>query len=97
MRLTPEGKKSILNLAERLVASFSTSIGSSTTHAWTKVPGNGPEVVMVMTKRYIDESSIDKPVSVVLSAATSFWLPVPPRRVFDFLRDQNTRKHVCIY
>lgn len=93
VRLTPEGKKSILNLAERLVASFSTSIGSSTTHAWTKVPGNGPEVVMVMTKRYIDESSIDKPVSVVLSAATSFWLPVPPRRVFDFLRDQNTRKH----
>uniref|UniRef100_A0A6N2MY80 HD-Zip IV C-terminal domain-containing protein n=1 Tax=Salix viminalis TaxID=40686 RepID=A0A6N2MY80_SALVM len=23
--------------------------------------------------------------------STSFWLPVPPKRVFDFLRDENTR------
>lgn len=32
-----------------------------------------------------------RPPGIVLSAATSFWLPVPPKRVFDFLRDENSR------
>lgn len=33
---------------------------------------------------------------IVLSAATSFWLPVPPKGVFDFLRDENTRSELDI-
>jgi hypothetical protein len=31
---------------------------------------------------------------VVLSAATSIWLPVPCDRVFAFVRDENTRSQV---
>ena len=36
-----------------------------------------------------------RPPGIVLSAATSFWLPVPPKWVFDFLRDENSRNEVC--
>ncbi|KAE8673468.1 hypothetical protein F3Y22_tig00111783pilonHSYRG00415 [Hibiscus syriacus] len=32
-----------------------------------------------------------RPPGIVLSAATSFWIPVPPKRAFDFLRDKNSR------
>ncbi|KAF9668403.1 hypothetical protein SADUNF_Sadunf15G0125100 [Salix dunnii] len=32
-----------------------------------------------------------RPSGIVLSAATSSWLPVPPKRIFDSLRDENTR------
>ncbi|RZR96232.1 hypothetical protein BHM03_00025196 [Ensete ventricosum] len=37
-----------------------------------------------------------RPPGIVLNAATSFWLPVPPKRVFDFLRDESSRSEVCL-
>ncbi|CAK8539130.1 unnamed protein product [Lathyrus sativus] len=91
--MSPEGKKSMLKLAERMVTSFSTSIGAASNHAWTNVHSDGTEhVVKVMTKKYMDESGNGRrSPGVVLSTATSFWLPIPPRRTFDFLRDENTR------
>ncbi|KAI5423513.1 homeobox-leucine zipper protein PROTODERMAL FACTOR 2 [Lathyrus oleraceus] len=91
--MSPEGKKSMLKLAERMVTSFSTSIGAASNHAWTNVHSDGSEhVVKVMTKKYVDESGRgSRSPGVVLSTATSFWLPIPPRRTFDFLRDENTR------
>lgn len=89
--MSVEGRKSMLNLAERMVTSFSTSIGDSTIHAWTSLPSNGPEDIRVMTKKYNDEPGSGRPTGVVLSTVTSFWLPVPPKRLFDFLRNQNSR------
>jgi homeobox-leucine zipper protein len=47
-----------------------------------------------MTRKSVDDPG--RPPGIVLSAATSFWLPVPPKRVFDFLRDENTRNEVYI-
>ncbi|GER48160.1 homeobox-leucine zipper protein HDG2 [Striga asiatica] len=50
---------------------------------------SGPDDVRVMTRKSMDDPG--RPPGIVLSAATSFWLPVPPKRVFDFLRDENSR------
>ncbi|RZB61413.1 2-carboxy-1,4-naphthoquinone phytyltransferase, chloroplastic, partial [Glycine soja] len=44
---------------------------------------------LVLARKSVDEPG--RPPGIVLSAATSFWLPVPPKRVFDFLRDENSR------
>ncbi|XP_010518191.1 PREDICTED: homeobox-leucine zipper protein HDG1-like [Camelina sativa] len=38
-----------------------------------------------MTRKNMDDSG--EPPGILLSAATSVWIPVPPRRLFDFLRD----------
>jgi homeobox-leucine zipper protein len=35
-----------------------------------------------------------RPPGIVLSAATSFWIPVPSKKVFDFLKDENHRSEV---
>ncbi|KAF9670397.1 hypothetical protein SADUNF_Sadunf13G0064000 [Salix dunnii] len=45
--------------------------------------------VGVMTSKSVDDPG--RPSGIVLSAATSSWLPVPPKGIFDFLRDENTR------
>ncbi|XP_058210644.1 homeobox-leucine zipper protein HDG2-like isoform X2 [Rhododendron vialii] len=84
-----EGKRSILKLAERMVISFCGGVSASTAHTWTTLSGSGADDVRVMTRKSIDDPG--RPPGIVLSAATSFWLPVPPKRVFDFLRDEQSR------
>ncbi|KAM7264794.1 hypothetical protein ACFE04_002477 [Oxalis oulophora] len=85
----PEGRKSMLKLAERMVTSFCTGVGASTAHAWTTLSATGSDDVRVMTRKSMDDPG--RPPGIVLSAATSFWIPVPPKKVFDFLRDENSR------
>ncbi|PNT61898.1 hypothetical protein BRADI_5g22570v3 [Brachypodium distachyon] len=84
-----EGKKSMLKLAERMVASFCGGVTASVAHQWTRLSGSGAEDVRVMTRQSVDDPG--RPPGIVLNAATSFWLPVPPKRVFDFLRDETSR------
>ncbi|XP_041005882.1 homeobox-leucine zipper protein HDG2 isoform X1 [Juglans microcarpa x Juglans regia] len=84
-----EGRKSMLKLAERMVISFCAGVSASTAHTWTTLSGTGADDVRVMTRKSIDDPG--RPPGIVLSAATSFWLPVSPKRVFDFLRDENYR------
>ncbi|CAL1393800.1 unnamed protein product [Linum trigynum] len=84
-----EGRKSMMKLAERMVVSFCAGVSASTAHTWTTLSGTGADDVRVMTRKSVDDPG--RPPGIVLSAATSFWLPVPPKRVFDFLRDENSR------
>uniref|UniRef100_A0A2P2K237 Homeobox-leucine zipper protein HDG2 isoform X3 n=2 Tax=Rhizophora mucronata TaxID=61149 RepID=A0A2P2K237_RHIMU len=84
-----EGRKTMLKLAERMVISFFAGVSASTAHTWTTLSGTGADDVRVMTRKSVDDPG--RPPGIVLSAATSFWLPVPPQRVFYFLRDENSR------
>ncbi|KAK3121162.1 hypothetical protein QOZ80_8BG0647360 [Eleusine coracana subsp. coracana] len=84
-----EGRKSMLKLAERMVASFCGGVTASAAHQWTTLSGSGAEDVRVMTRKSVDDPG--RPPGIVLNAATSFWIPVPPKRVFDFLRDESSR------
>ncbi|KAL5230352.1 hypothetical protein ABZP36_029128 [Zizania latifolia] len=84
-----EGRKSMLKLAERMVASFCGGVTASVAHQWTTLSSSGAEDVRVMTRKSVDDPG--RPPGIVLNAATSFWLPVPPAAVFDFLRDETSR------
>ncbi|CAN4094180.1 unnamed protein product [Withania somnifera] len=88
---THESKKGMLKLAERMVNSFSSGVSASTGNQWTTLSsGNGTdENVRVMTRKSVDDPG--RPAGIVLSAATSFWLPISPKAVFDFLRNENKR------
>ncbi|KAK1422618.1 hypothetical protein QVD17_17903 [Tagetes erecta] len=81
--------KSMLKLAERMVLSYCRGVGASTAHTWTTLSGGGLDNVRVMTQKSMDDPG--KPHGIVLSAATSIWLPIPPKQVFNFLRDVNFR------
>ena len=93
MITSSEGRKSMLKLAQRMVMSFCGGVTASAAHQWTTLSGSGAEDVRVMTRKSVDDPG--RPPGIVLNAATSFWLPVPPKRVFDFLRDESSRSEAC--
>ncbi|KAK9064200.1 hypothetical protein SSX86_015580 [Deinandra increscens subsp. villosa] len=87
--MTPKGRKSMLKLSERMVLSYCSGVGASTAHTWTTLSSSSPDDVRIMTRKSMDDPG--RPPGIVLSAATSFWLPIPPKQVFNFLRDENWR------
>ncbi|PKI48833.1 hypothetical protein CRG98_030771 [Punica granatum] len=89
--ITASGRKSMLKLAQRMTANFCAGVCASTVHKWNKLSagGAGDEDVRVMTRKSVDDPG--EPSGIVLSAATSVWLPVSPQRLFDFLRDEHQR------
>lgn len=82
----------MLKLAERMVISFSSTAGASTANVWTLLSPTMSNDVRVMTRKSTDDPG--RPFGIVLSASTSFWLPITPNRVFEFLRDENSRSKV---
>ncbi|XP_039061410.1 homeobox-leucine zipper protein ANTHOCYANINLESS 2-like [Hibiscus syriacus] len=88
--ITASGKRSMLKLAQRMTDNFCAGVCASTVHKWNKLnAGNVDEDVRVMTRKSVDDPG--EPSGIVLSAATSVWLPVSPQRLFDFLRDERLR------
>ncbi|KAB2052310.1 hypothetical protein ES319_A12G111700v1 [Gossypium barbadense] len=88
--ITASGRRSMLKLAQRMTDNFCAGVCASTVHKWNKPnAGNVDEDVRVMTRKSIDDPG--EPPGIVLSAATSVWLPVSPQRLFDFLRDERLR------
>ncbi len=84
-----DGRRSMLKLAQRMTNNFCAGVSASTVHTWTTLSGTGEDDVRVMTRKSVDNPG--EPHGIVLSAATSLWLPVAPQRVFEFLRDERLR------
>ncbi|KAE9460069.1 hypothetical protein C3L33_08019, partial [Rhododendron williamsianum] len=88
--ITASGRRSMLKLAQRMTDNFCAGVCASTVHKWNKLTAsNVDEDVRVMTRKSVDDPG--EPPGIVLSAATSVWLPVSPQRLFDFLHDERLR------
>ncbi|XP_068307009.1 homeobox-leucine zipper protein HDG11-like [Pyrus communis] len=85
---SPEGKRSMMKLAQRMVNNFCASISSSNGHRWTTLSGTNEIGVRVTIHKITDPG---QPNGVVLSAATTIWLPLSPQNVFNFFKDERTR------
>jgi homeobox-leucine zipper protein len=81
----------MLKLAQRMTNNFCAGVCASTVHKWNKLnaSGNVGEDVRVMTRKSVDDPG--EPPGIVLSAATSVWLPASPQKVFNFLRNERLR------
>ncbi|KAK0589692.1 hypothetical protein LWI29_017398 [Acer saccharum] len=85
-----EERKRMLKMADRMMISFLAGVSANPAHTWkTVLSGTGADDVRLMTRDSVDDPT--RPPGLVLCATTSFRLPVPPIRVFDFLRDDTTR------
>ncbi|CAK8573750.1 unnamed protein product [Lathyrus sativus] len=82
-----QGRRILLNLAERMKLCFSSVVGSSIASCWNILTSDSDDV-RVMSKTNTEPGS---PLGVILNGATSLWLPVLPRKLFDFLGNQNSR------
>ncbi|KAB2596644.1 homeobox-leucine zipper protein ANTHOCYANINLESS 2 [Pyrus ussuriensis x Pyrus communis] len=85
------GKKSMLKLAQRMVDNFCAGISASSVRKWDKLCfENVSEDVRVMARKSMNDPG--EPPGIVLSVATTVWVPVSRHRVFEFLRDEQFRK-----
>ena len=75
-----------------MVLTYCTTAGVSTAHMWTTYCESAHGTARIMTKNNFSDPGT--PPGIVISGATSFWIPVPPKRVFDFLRDPQLRSKV---
>ncbi|KAH8491999.1 hypothetical protein Peur_071970 [Populus x canadensis] len=85
---SPEGKRSMMKLGQRMVSSFCSSISTSNSHRWSTLSGLHDVGVRITLHKNTDPG---QPNGVVLSAATTFSLPVSPQNVFNFFKDEKTR------
>ncbi|KAM0838756.1 hypothetical protein ACQ4PT_060766 [Festuca glaucescens] len=86
-----DGTRSLLKLAQRMMENFRAGVSTSSA-AWNKLDGftgNIGEDVRVMARQSVDEPGV--PPGVVLCAATSVWMLVTPKRLFNFLCNEETR------
>ena len=80
----------MVKLAQRMSDSFCYGVCASSARNWDGVQvGSLGDDMRVMTRQNIDNPG--EPPGVVLSAATSVWLPVSRHRLFNFLRDERLR------
>ncbi|CAL9082162.1 unnamed protein product [Musa acuminata var. zebrina] len=88
--ITASGRRSMLKLAQRMTNAFCAGVCTSSAQEWSKLATeNVGDEVRVMTRMSVNEPG--EPAGVVLSAATSVWIPVSPKRLFDFLREASFR------
>ncbi|KAF8378849.1 hypothetical protein HHK36_030198 [Tetracentron sinense] len=85
---SPDGRRSMMKLAQRMINSFCASISTSSGHRWITLAGMSEVGVRITVHKNTDPG---QPHGVVLSAATSIWLPVSSQNVFNFFRDERTR------
>lgn len=85
---SPEGKRSMMKLAQRMVSNFCASVNPSNGHQWNTISGLNEFEVRATLQKCTDPG---QPNGVVISAATTIWLPIPPQLVFNFFRDERTR------
>jgi homeobox-leucine zipper protein len=68
-------------------------VSASSARKWVKLDGMAGSIigedVRVMGRKSVNDTG--EPSGVVLSAATSVWLPVAPEKLFNFLRDGQLR------
>ncbi|GLU23581.1 hypothetical protein SLE2022_395740 [Rubroshorea leprosula] len=83
------GRISLLKLSERMRKNFFRDISASTENTWIKMTGTGAEDVRVRTGESIPVPGRSPSTTIIFT--TSIWLPTPPRKVFDFLRDEHSR------
>ncbi|KMZ59789.1 Homeobox-leucine zipper protein ROC8 [Zostera marina] len=84
-----EGKISLMRLSQRMVCNFCSSLGSSgNNQKWTHLSRLNDVGVRVTVHRSSDPGQAN---DMVLSAATSIWVPVDCDTVFSFLRDERSR------
>ncbi|XP_054786163.1 homeobox-leucine zipper protein ANTHOCYANINLESS 2-like isoform X2 [Prosopis cineraria] len=88
--LSQGGRRSMVKLAQRMMDNFCSGLVASSARRWDSLHvGTLGEDVKVMTRK--NEGEPGDPPGIMLSAATSFWLPVSPQTLFDFLRDDRRR------
>ncbi|KAJ6389007.1 hypothetical protein OIU77_027376 [Salix suchowensis] len=88
---SPEARKNMMRLAQRMIRTFSLNISTSSGQSWTGLSDSYDDTVRITTRKITEPG---QPNGVILSAVSTTWLPYPHYQVFDFLRDEHRRSQL---
>ncbi|XP_047052873.1 homeobox-leucine zipper protein ROC9 [Lolium rigidum] len=86
---TLAGRRSVLKLAHRMTLSLCRVIGGSRDLAWSRAPRAGAGDVWLTSRRNAGDPG--EPQGLIAVAVLSTWLPVSPKALLDFLKDESRR------
>ncbi|XP_057978403.1 homeobox-leucine zipper protein ROC3 [Malania oleifera] len=90
---TPEARKNLMKLAQRMTRTFCTNISSSDGQSWTALSDCADDTVRITTRKITEAG---QPNGVILCAVSTTWLPYPHYQVFDLLRDERRRTQLDV-
>lgn len=90
---SPEARKSLMNLAQRMIRTFCLNISTSYGQSWTALSESADDTVRITTRRVTEPG---QPNGLILSAVSTTWLPYQHKQVFDFLRDERLRAQLDV-
>ncbi|KAM3320049.1 homeobox-leucine zipper protein ROC5 isoform X1 [Capsicum chacoense] len=85
----PSGRRSIAMLARRVTCNFCGGV-CGTFYKWEPIQSGSGEETKLMMRKSVGE--LGEPSGVMLSATRTIWLPITHQRLFDFLRNAQTRR-----
>ncbi|XP_022738572.1 homeobox-leucine zipper protein HDG5-like [Durio zibethinus] len=91
---SPEARKNLMRLAQRMIRTFCVNISTSSGRLWTALPDSSDDTVRISTKKVTEPG---QPNGLILSAVSTTWLPYPHYEVFDLLRDESRRAQLEVF
>ncbi|GLT91260.1 hypothetical protein SLE2022_091560 [Rubroshorea leprosula] len=83
---SPEARKNLMMLAQRMIRTFCVNISPSSGQLWTVLPDSLDDTVRITTRKMAEPG---QPNGLILCAVSTIWLPYPHYQVFDLLRDER--------
>ncbi|XP_010550261.1 PREDICTED: homeobox-leucine zipper protein HDG8 [Tarenaya hassleriana] len=83
-----EGRKSMMKLGQRMLKNFTGMLSMSGKLDFPQLSEVNNSGVRVSVRKSMEAG---QPSGVIVSAASSLWLPLPPSKVFNFFRDVHLR------
>ncbi|XP_050234758.1 homeobox-leucine zipper protein HDG5 [Mercurialis annua] len=90
---SPEARKNLMRLSQRMMRTFCMNISSCGGQSWTALSDSCDDTVRITTRKMTESG---QPSGVILSAVSTTWLPYSHRQVFDTLRDEECRSQLDV-
>ncbi|KAJ8506464.1 hypothetical protein OPV22_007350 [Ensete ventricosum] len=90
---SPEARKNMMRLSQRMITTFCTSVYASGMQSWTALSDSSDDTVRVTTKK---NTAPGQPNGVILMAVSTTWLPFSHHQVFELLTDEQRRTQLDV-
>ncbi|CAA7406600.1 unnamed protein product [Spirodela intermedia] len=90
---SPEARRNMMKLSQRMVRTFCSNISSSAAPSWTALSDSSGDTVRVTTRKNMEPG---QPNGVILCAVSTTWLPYSADQVFELLTDEKRRSQLDV-
>ncbi|KAL8520460.1 hypothetical protein ACS0TY_011111 [Phlomoides rotata] len=85
---SPEARKSLMNLSQRMIRTLCLNMSTCYGQSWTALSDSADDTVRITTRKVTHPG---QPNGLILTAVSTTWFPFQHKHVFDFLRDERLR------